>query len=177
MIPDRFERVRARCHTDWVLRSNVPGPEPTDPITLVADGDFVAEIALREWRVVGAPAVVHRKNQGPWPGTLKALRPAVLIVAQWHLATGERREQAWFAPDDTDLRTGAQFPVRTGAHTWTATVIEDHSATSAIVGYEIKGGQVRDREFFRLGALGAYATPAPDGGMEVRVFGEQPDVF
>lgn len=146
----------------------IPGPDLTDPILLAADQGFAAEIDLDAWLLVGGVATVRRSpNQGPWPGVVRAFSRAVHSIAEWHLATGERRQLPLFSTPDQGFVLGHQFPVKLGGNEWQATVVETSPATKVAVSFTIQSGATRRRDFFRQGQLDYFVKLSADGMVAV----------
>jgi hypothetical protein len=143
----------------------IPGPDRTDPIELVGDYDFRAEISLNDWPLIGSPAAVRRKRQGPWLGSVLSFRRSQFYVAEWFLASGERREMQRIAPKDDEGTVGDTFTVQMGANSWTATVITSEPATTVRIEYTVTSGKQRRADFHRRGELNVFGKPTDDGGM------------
>lgn len=139
-------------------------PELTDPVTLVGDQDFTASVALDDWLLIGGAVEVRKGERlGPWKGEILSFKRSRYSIAEWFLASGDRREHHFFSEHDQDFAVGHVFPVTMGANTWDATVIAAEPATTVVVRFTIQNGAHRRRDFFRRGQLLAYAKPNDDG--------------
>lgn len=148
----------------------IPGPGFDDPVVVVGDGGFRAEIAADEWLTVGAGCEVTTAKLGPWPAEVIGFARSKLIVAEWRLASGERREMHRIDTSSPGLRVGDEFPVRLGGNTWTATVTDVEQATTVRIAYTIQSGATRRREFYRRGRIDFYGKPTDDGQIDIYRF-------
>ena len=118
------------------------------------------------WSVAPRRCVVRRiKDHGrAW---CERFSRAVRSVAEWHLASGERRQLPLFSTPDQGFVLGHQFPVKLGGNEWTATVVETSPATKVAVSFTIQSGATRRREFYRKGQLDYYGKLSDDGMVAV----------
>ncbi|MCB0965936.1 MAG: hypothetical protein KDB37_03795 [Ilumatobacter sp.] len=150
--------------------ARIPGPGLDDPVVVVSDGGFRAEIAADEWLTVGASCQVSTTKLGPWPGDVMSFARSAYIVAEWRLKSGAHREMRRIDTSSPGLQLGHNFPVRHGANTWTATVTHIEPATTVRIAYTIQSGATRQRDFFRRGRIEFYGKPTVDGQIAVYRF-------
>jgi len=147
--------------------TRVPGPYYDDVVDVVADPDFTASIAAKDWAIVGAHADVRRTpKQEPWPGQVIKFGQARYAEAEWLLASAERRSWGFICKkeESESFAIGRTFEVRRASRTWTATVTLNEPAASVRIAYTIQSGALRSRDFYRRGRLAGFAKPTPDGG-------------
>lgn len=146
----------------------LPGPDTSDPVLLVGDPGFSAEIALDSWLLRNAEATVRRGvPTGEWPGVVKRFTAARYSVATWRLASGKQREWAFFSDPKDGYVPGRTFEISQGSHRWTATVTESGPAIRVSIEYTIQSGAKRRRDFFRRGELQFFGELTPDGQVGV----------
>ena len=133
------------------VTTHILGPERSDPIVLLSDQGFRAEIPLDGWLTVDAPCTGTRDDLGPWPGKVVEFARSIYFVAEWTLASGERREMRRIDTSKNGCSVGDTFTVKHAGHSWTATVVAVEPATTVRIAYTIQSGAVRRRAFLRRG--------------------------
>lgn len=141
-----------------------PGGTDNGDIHLSDDDGFTGLIAASDWLTVGAPVAVARPvhGNGPWDGKVLAFHRSMRSVAEWHLASGEQRQAAFYSDPSDGYVTGKKFPVTMGRNTWAATVTSHEPMIRVTASYTIQTGARRRRDLFCAGELTVYARPEGD---------------
>jgi hypothetical protein len=134
-------------------------------ISLLGTEGFSGLVQESSWPVLGGEVAVYRKNPPQsWRGKIEAFHRTTRFVAEWTLKSGQTRMSEGY---DDRIALGDVFPIRDGANAWEATVTYAQTACRVAVGYRIKSGARRTRNFYPADPIGAFFAPQPDGSVNL----------